>query len=82
MSEVSTTVQPVKEGTPVPRPFSLRQRIVLRLIITAGYWFIRLIGPTLRVCVSREEGAQPTIEQRPGLFALDTPLNRIVVDWR
>ncbi|MCX5327824.1 methyltransferase, FxLD system [Streptomyces sp. NBC_00140] len=22
------------------------------------------------------------IEQRPGLFALDTPLNRIVVDWR
>ncbi|MFJ8057158.1 methyltransferase, FxLD system [Streptomyces sp. NPDC096142] len=24
----------------------------------------------------------PDIEQRPGLFALDTPLNRIVVDWR
>ncbi|MGW2523966.1 methyltransferase, FxLD system [Streptomyces sp. NPDC001617] len=24
----------------------------------------------------------PVIEQRPGLFALDTPLNRIVVDWR
>ncbi|MGI5456066.1 methyltransferase, FxLD system [Streptomyces sp. CA-249302] len=24
----------------------------------------------------------PAIEQRPGLFALDTPLNRIVVDWR
>jgi protein-L-isoaspartate(D-aspartate) O-methyltransferase len=24
----------------------------------------------------------PGIEQRPGLFALDTPLNRIVVDWR
>ncbi|AZK95600.1 MULTISPECIES: methyltransferase, FxLD system [Streptomyces] len=24
----------------------------------------------------------PSIEQRPGLFALDTPLNRIVVDWR
>ncbi|WPO73162.1 methyltransferase, FxLD system [Streptomyces sp. KN37] len=24
----------------------------------------------------------PEIEQRPGLFALDTPLNRIVVDWR
>ncbi len=23
----------------------------------------------------------PAIEQRPGLFALDTPLNRIVVDW-
>ncbi|EPD56527.1 methyltransferase, FxLD system [Streptomyces sp. HGB0020] len=24
----------------------------------------------------------PAIEQRPGRFALDTPLNRIVVDWR
>lgn len=24
----------------------------------------------------------PTIEQRPGLFAVDTPLNRIVVDWQ
>ncbi|MFE0423068.1 methyltransferase, FxLD system [Streptomyces sp. NPDC058953] len=24
----------------------------------------------------------PPVEQRPGLFALDTPLNRIVVDWR
>ncbi|MFF7554513.1 methyltransferase, FxLD system [Streptomyces olivaceus] len=24
----------------------------------------------------------PEIEQRPGLFALDTPLNRIVVDWQ
>jgi len=51
--------------TPSPRRFTLRQRIVLRIIITAGYWFIRLIGPTLRVCVSREEGAQETIEQRP-----------------
>ncbi|WP_327315742.1 methyltransferase, FxLD system [Streptomyces sp. NBC_01235] len=24
----------------------------------------------------------PQIERRPGLFALDTPLNRILVDWR
>ena len=24
----------------------------------------------------------PAVEQQPGLFALDTPLNRIVVDWR
>jgi lysophospholipid acyltransferase (LPLAT)-like uncharacterized protein len=38
---------------------------VLRLIIGAGYWFIRLIGPTLRVCISREDGAQQTIDQRP-----------------
>jgi lysophospholipid acyltransferase (LPLAT)-like uncharacterized protein len=53
------------EVTPSPRRFTFRQRIVLRIIITAGYWFIRLVGPTLRVCVSREEGAQQTIGDRP-----------------
>lgn len=65
MTETSTSAAPAAEVTAAPRRFSLRQRIVLRLIITAGYWLIRLIGPTLRVCVSREEGAQETIEQRP-----------------
>jgi lysophospholipid acyltransferase (LPLAT)-like uncharacterized protein len=50
---------------PSPHRFTLRQRIVLRLIIALGYWFIRLIGPTLRVSVSREEGAQETVAQRP-----------------
>ncbi len=45
--------------------FTLRQRIILRIIIGAGYWFIRLVGPTLRVCISREEGAQESIGQRP-----------------
>jgi lysophospholipid acyltransferase (LPLAT)-like uncharacterized protein len=53
------------ESPPGQRRFTLRQRIILRIIITAGYWFIRLVGPTLRVCVSREEGAQETIDQRP-----------------
>src|SRR5580704_16288237 len=55
----------VATAIPGPRRFTLRQRIILRLIITTGYWFIRLVGPTLRVCVSREEGAQETIGQRP-----------------
>jgi lysophospholipid acyltransferase (LPLAT)-like uncharacterized protein len=50
--------------------FTLRQRIVLRLIIWMGYWFIRLIGPTLRVCVSHEEGAQKTVNQRPLIVSL------------
>jgi len=63
--EVATReISALREG-PISRRFSLRQRIMLRLIIAAGYWFIRLIGPTLRVCVSREEGAQPTLDQRP-----------------
>ena len=65
MSEVSTSATPAAEVVPAPRGFTLRQRIVLRIIITAGYWFIRLVGPTLRVSVSREEGAQETIGQRP-----------------
>jgi lysophospholipid acyltransferase (LPLAT)-like uncharacterized protein len=65
VSEVSIPEAPAAEVTPAPRRFTLRQRIILRIIITAGYWFIRLIGPTLRVCVSREEGAQQTVGQRP-----------------
>jgi lysophospholipid acyltransferase (LPLAT)-like uncharacterized protein len=47
------------------RHFNLRQRIALRMIVWAGYWFIRLIGPTLRLSVSFEEGAQPALEDRP-----------------
>jgi lysophospholipid acyltransferase (LPLAT)-like uncharacterized protein len=48
-----------------PRRFTLRQRIVLRIIIWLGYWVIRLIGPTLRVSISCEDGAQQTLGQRP-----------------
>jgi lysophospholipid acyltransferase (LPLAT)-like uncharacterized protein len=47
------------------REFTLRQRVTLSLITAAGYWFIRLIGPTLRVSVSFEEGAQQALEDRP-----------------
>jgi lysophospholipid acyltransferase (LPLAT)-like uncharacterized protein len=53
------------QSPPGPRRFTLRQRIILRIIIGLGYWAIRLIGPTLRVCISSEEGAQETLEQRP-----------------
>jgi lysophospholipid acyltransferase (LPLAT)-like uncharacterized protein len=62
----ATTHEPsTADVTTDPRRFTLRQRIILRLIIATGYAFIRLICPTLRVCVSREEGAQGTIDQRP-----------------
>ena len=44
-------------AAPARRRFTLRQRIILRIIIWVGYWFIRLIGPTLRVAVSLEDGA-------------------------
>ena len=45
--------------------FTLRQRVALRIIIFVGYWIIRLIGPTLRISVSYEDGAQTTLDQRP-----------------
>lgn len=48
-----------------PQRFTLRQRIVLRIIIFLGHAVIRLIGPTLRVAVSYEEGAQETLDERP-----------------
>jgi lysophospholipid acyltransferase (LPLAT)-like uncharacterized protein len=48
-----------------PHRYTLRQRIVLRTIIWLGYAIIRLIGPTLRVSVSYEDGAQKTLDQRP-----------------
>jgi lysophospholipid acyltransferase (LPLAT)-like uncharacterized protein len=65
VTEAATREDPTIATAPGPRRFTLRQRIVLRMIITAGYWFIRLIGPTLRVSVSREDGAQQTVGQRP-----------------
>jgi len=63
----ATTREAVATTEPVsgPRRFTLRQRIVLRMIILGGYWFIRLVGPTLRFCISREDGAQETVGQRP-----------------
>jgi lysophospholipid acyltransferase (LPLAT)-like uncharacterized protein len=63
--EATTHETPTVDVTSDPRRFTLRQRILLRIIIAIGYCFIRLIGPTLRVCVSREKGAQETVGQRP-----------------
>jgi lysophospholipid acyltransferase (LPLAT)-like uncharacterized protein len=64
VTEAATRETPAVDLTD-PSRFSLRQRIVLRLVIFVGHWFIRLVGPTLRVCVSREEGAQESVGQRP-----------------
>jgi lysophospholipid acyltransferase (LPLAT)-like uncharacterized protein len=65
---------PVPEASPREAPtqpasglheFTLGQRICLSLITAAGYGFIRLIGPTLRVSVSFEDGAQHDLDDRP-----------------
>jgi lysophospholipid acyltransferase (LPLAT)-like uncharacterized protein len=60
--EASTREAPTQAGL---RTFTLGQRIALSLISAAGYWFIRLIGPTLRVSASFEDGAQHALEDRP-----------------
>jgi lysophospholipid acyltransferase (LPLAT)-like uncharacterized protein len=67
VSEASTREAAATPAEPEsgPRRWTLRQRIVLSLIVWAGYWFIRLLGPTLRLSVSYEEGAQKTLDARP-----------------
>lgn len=64
--EDRTRITPLPALPPIdPQRFTLRQRIVLRIIIFLGHAIIRLIGPTLRVSVSYEEGAQKTLDARP-----------------
>lgn len=66
MPESSARAAPASaEPQSGPRKWTLRQRIVLSLIVWAGYWFIRLLGPTLRVSVSYEDGAQKSLDARP-----------------
>ncbi|HTW30777.1 MAG TPA: lysophospholipid acyltransferase family protein [Candidatus Sulfotelmatobacter sp.] len=48
-----------------PRRWTLRQRIVLSMIVGLGYSIIRLLGPTLRISVSYEDGAQEKLDDRP-----------------
>ncbi|HVI08407.1 MAG TPA: lysophospholipid acyltransferase family protein, partial [Candidatus Binatia bacterium] len=64
MTEAAAPDYFATEG-PISRRFSLRQRIALRITIFVGHSIIWLIGRTLRVSVSREEGAQSTLDQRP-----------------
>jgi lysophospholipid acyltransferase (LPLAT)-like uncharacterized protein len=64
--EASTNEAASTASTPSGlRQFTLRQRIALSIITAIGYWFIRLIGPTLRICVSFEDGAQHALDDRP-----------------
>jgi lysophospholipid acyltransferase (LPLAT)-like uncharacterized protein len=46
-------------------PFTWWQRLQLFLITWAGYLVIQLIGPTLRVAISFEEGGPASIETKP-----------------
>jgi lysophospholipid acyltransferase (LPLAT)-like uncharacterized protein len=61
----TSTREAASPATAHKHRFTLRQRIVLRLIIAAGYGIIRLIGPTLRIAVSLEDGAPDGPGARP-----------------
>lgn len=65
MTEAPTREAPSPAAATRPRHFTLRQRILLHLIVAAGYGLIRLIGPTLRIALSREEGAPEGPGTRP-----------------
>jgi lysophospholipid acyltransferase (LPLAT)-like uncharacterized protein len=55
----STGVEPDPPSVLETRPFSRRQKILLRLITWASYWAISLIGRTLRYSLSWEEPPAP-----------------------
>ena len=66
----AATTSPVSsEVSAERRPYTLWQRFLLWLITWVGFLAIRLIGPTLRLAVSFEDGAPPGIETRPMVLA-------------
>ena len=68
MSLATTT--PVSDSASTSdRPFTWRQRFLLWLITWVGFFAIRLIGPTLRLAVSFEDGAPSTLEARPMILS-------------
>lgn len=66
METPAPVTAPAEEEAP---QFTLRQRLALWLVSWAGYLAIRLIGPTLKVTVSIEEGGPPESFLRPAVYA-------------
>jgi lysophospholipid acyltransferase (LPLAT)-like uncharacterized protein len=66
---VSATSAAVEETSSPGPTFDWRQRILLWLITWTGVIAIRLICPTLRVTISREEGAPATLDKRPLVYS-------------
>jgi lysophospholipid acyltransferase (LPLAT)-like uncharacterized protein len=62
---VSATTSQISDDTARQPAFSLGQRLALGLISWAGCLAIRLLGPTLRVAISFEEGAPDNLETPP-----------------
>lgn len=66
----SVTGTQVRERSSLPPPkFTRWQRVQLWAITWAGYLVVRLIGPTLRVAVSYEDGAPESLRARPFIYS-------------
>jgi lysophospholipid acyltransferase (LPLAT)-like uncharacterized protein len=65
----ATTSPVANESSTQGRTYSLWQRFLLWLITWGGFLAIRLIGPTLRVGVSFEDGAPGSLDLRPMVLA-------------
>jgi lysophospholipid acyltransferase (LPLAT)-like uncharacterized protein len=66
---MSSASSSVATGSVAPRRFSLRERVLLRIIAGAGYGAIRLLTPTLRLYESFEEGARSREPQHATIYA-------------
>ena len=51
------------------QPFTLRQRILLRLITWTAVLILRILGPTLRFCISWEDDSPGSLEARPFVYS-------------
>ena len=65
----ATTSAVAGETSNQRRPYTLWDRFLLWLITWSGFLAIRLIGPTLRVTVSFEDGAPASLDTRPMILA-------------
>jgi lysophospholipid acyltransferase (LPLAT)-like uncharacterized protein len=68
VSAASTPTASTEAPTP-DRTFTLGQRSLLWLITWTGFLVVRLIGPTLRLAVSFEEGGPAGLEARPMILS-------------
>jgi lysophospholipid acyltransferase (LPLAT)-like uncharacterized protein len=68
---VSATSTPATQREPqkAGQAFTRWQRVQLWLITWTGYLVVRLLGPTMRVSVSYEDGAPPGLETRPLVYS-------------
>ncbi len=70
MVNAATTAPVSNEPSAAEQPkFTWWQRMQLWLITWAGFLAIRLIGPTLRLAVSIEEGGPESMEMRPMILS-------------